>query len=213
MLAQNPGDLDRRRNTALAHKYIAGRFAGLGSPDDAFIHLKRAEELDESCVRAQPNNPEHKMDLAIDLSQWGDYYQQKHDIAKAIEFIRAALSIRRELAAADPNDMRAQNRLAYIVIRLGDLQVHTSARQAMASYREARSIAQPLQPEYLRAELLASASWGIGIAYKELGDVGRSCSAYVEAAKWYAILKRSPLHAAEAAEVDNSVSLCRDANH
>jgi tetratricopeptide (TPR) repeat protein len=213
MLAQNPGDLDRRRNTALAHKYIAGRFVALDSPDDAFIHLKRAEELDESCVRAQPNNPEHKMDLAIDLSQWGEYYQQKHDIANAIEFTRAALAIRRELAAADPKDMRAQNRLAYIVIRLGNLQVHTSARQAMASYREARSIAQPLQPEYLRAELLASASWGIGVAYKELGDVERSCSAYVEAAKWYDVLKRSPLHAAAAAEVDKSVSLCRDANH
>ncbi len=213
MLAQNPGDLDRRRNTALAHKYIAGRFAALASPDDAFIHLKRAEELDESCVRAQPNNPEHKMDLAIDLSQWGDYYQQKHDIAKAVEFTRAALSIRRELAAADPNDMRARNRLAYILIRLGNLQLHPSARQALASYREARSIAQTLQPEYLRAESLASASWGIGIAYKELGDVGRSCSAYVEAAKWYDVLKSSPVHAAEAAEVNKGVSLCRDANH
>ena len=213
MLAHNPGDLDRRRNTALAHKYIAGRFAALNSPDEAFVHLKRAEELDQSCVRAQPNNPEHKMDLAIDLSQWGDYYQQKHDIAKSIEFTRAALSIRRELAAADPNDMRAQNRLAYIVIRLGNLQLLTSARQAMASYREARSIAQPLQPEYLRAELLASSSWGIGTAYKELGDVGRSCSAYLEAAKWYEVLKRSQLHAAEAAEVDKSVALCRDANH
>src|SRR5581483_11639560 len=102
--------------------------------------------------------------------------------------------------------------LACSVIRLGNRQGHTSARQAMASYREARSIAQTLQPESLRAELLASASWGTGIAYKELGDVGRSCSAYVEAAKWYGVLKSSPVHAAAAAEVDKSLSLCGDAN-
>jgi tetratricopeptide (TPR) repeat protein len=212
ILAQNPGDLDRQRNAALAHKYIAGRFALLDSPDDAFLHLKRAEELDGSCVRAQPRNPEHKMDLAIDLSQWGDYYEQKHNIAKAIEYTRAALSIRRELAGADPNDMWAQNRLAYIVIRLGHLQMHTSARQAMASYREARSIAQRLQPEYVRAELLANAIWGIGDSYKKLGDAELSCSAYVEAANLYGILKRSPLHAAAVGKAEEVSRSCT-ANH
>jgi len=212
ILAQNRGDLDGQRNAALAHKYIAGRCTWMGSPDEAFTHFKRAEELDESCVRSEPNYPEHKMDLAIDLSQWSDYYEQKHDIAKAIENTRTALSIRRELAAADPNDMWAQNRLAYIVIRLGYLQMHTSARQAMASYREARSIAQRLQPESVRAERLAYAIWGIGDAYKKLGDDGRFCSAYVEAANLYGILKRSPLHTAAVARAEELSRGCT-ANH
>lgn len=210
MLTQNPGDLDRRRNAALAHKHIAGRL--LMSPDDAFIHLKRAEELDESCVRAQPNNPDHKMDLAIDLSQWGEYYEKRHNIPKAIEYTRAALSIRRELAAADPNDMRAQDRLAYIVIRLGHFQLQTSARQAMATFREARSIAQRLQPESVRAEQMAYAISGIGDAYKKLGDPAHYCSAYLEAANWYGILKRSPLYAAAAATVEEIARGCT-ANH
>jgi tetratricopeptide (TPR) repeat protein len=213
ILAKSPLDLDRQRNAALAHKYIAGRFARLLSPDDAFIHLKRAEELDASCVRAQPNHPEHKMDLAIDLSQWGDYYEQKHNIPKAIEYTRAALSMRRELAAADPTDKRAQDRLAYILIRLGHFQMQTSASQAMATFREARSIAQRLQPEYVRAEQLGNAMWGIGDAYKKLGDAGRSCSAYVEAANSYRILKRSPSHAAAVANAEELSRGCTTANH
>ncbi len=213
LLAQNPDELYQRRNTALEHKYIAGKLLSLHSPEDAFVHLKRAEELDASCVRAKPNNPEHKMDLAIDLSQWGDYYEEKKDIAKAIEYMRSALSIRRELAAADPNDMRAQDRLAYIVNRLGGLQLHVSAMQALETYQEAKSIAQHLQPEYLRAEKLAAAIRGIGNAYKKLGDAGRSCSAYVEAAALYGVIKGSPLYAAEAAEAEKVASRCRDANH
>ncbi|HYL39540.1 MAG TPA: serine/threonine-protein kinase [Bryobacteraceae bacterium] len=213
MLAQNPGDLDRRRNAALAHKYIAGRCLSLRHPDDAFAHLKRAEELDAACVRAEPNNPEHKMDLAIDLSQWGDYYQEKNDIAKAIEYIRGALAIRRELAAVDPKNMRTQDRLAYIVLRLGDMQLRVSARQALATYQEARSIAQRLQPEFVRAEQLAPAIWGIGDAYQKLGDAGRSCSAYIEAAKLYHVLAQTPLYAAEAAEADKVAARCRDASH
>ena len=208
ILVQNPGDLDRQRNAALAHKYIAGRLTWMGSPADAFTHLKRAEELDESCVRSQPNNPEHKMDLAIDLSQWTDYYERKHDIAKAIEKTRAALSIRRELARADPNDMWAQNRLAYMVIRLGSLQLHTSAKEAMASYREARAIAQRLRPESVRAERMAYALSGIGDAYKKLGDATRFCSAYVEAAKSYGVLKGSPLHAAAVAQAEEIARKC-----
>lgn len=209
MLTQNPGDLDRRRNAALAHKYIAGRL--LMRPDDALIHLNRAEELDESCVRAQPNNPDHKMDLAIDLSQWSEYYEKKRNIPKAIEYTRAALSMRRELAAADPNDMRAQDRLAYIVIRLGHFQLETSARQAMATFREARSIAQRLQPESVQAERMAYAISGIGDAYKQLGDSERSCSAYVEALKFYRILKQSN-HASAVAQAEEVARGCT-ANH
>jgi len=213
VLAQNTGDLNQRRDAALAHKYIAGRFLNLYRPDDALAHLKRAEELDAAGVRAEPNNPERKMDLAIDLSQWGDYYQQKKDIAKAIQYIRSALAIRREIAAADPKDMRAQDRLAYIVIRLGDMQLHVSAREALATYQEARAIAQRLQPEFVRTEQLASVMWSIGDAYKKLGDAGRSCSAYTEATEFYRVLAQSPVHAEQAVEAEKVVAHCREAGH
>ena len=78
----------------------------------------------------------------------------------------------------------------------------------MATFREARSIAQRLQPESVRAEQMAYAISGIGDAYKKLGDSGHYCSAYVEAAHWYGILKRSPLHAAAVAKAEQVAGAC-----
>jgi hypothetical protein len=82
----------------------------------------------------------------------------------------------------------------------------------MATFREARSIAQRLQPESVRAEQMAYAISGIGDAYQKLGDSERYCSAYVDAAKWYEILKRSPIYAAAAAKVEEIARGCT-ANH
>jgi tetratricopeptide (TPR) repeat protein len=193
MLAHEPWNPDWLRNAALAHKYIAGRLLSNRDLDGAFAHLKRAEELDESVVRLALNNPEHKMDLAIDLNQWGEYYEQRKDFAKAIQYMRASVSIRRELVSADPKNARAQDRLAYGLTDLGDLQLNVSARQALASYREARSIAEKLQMESLRAQRLATSTSGLGDAYQKLGDVQQSCAAYAESVKLYRALQNSSL--------------------
>jgi len=213
MQAHDPHNLDWPRDAALAHKYIAGQLLSSKDPDGALAHLKRAEELDESVVRAAPNDPEHKMDLAIDLNQWGEYYGQKKDIAKAIQYTRASLAIRRELASADPRNARAQDRLAYVLTALGDLELNVSAREALASYREARSIAEKLQTESLRAERLANSISGIGDAYQELGDVGRSCAAYAEAMKLYPeVVKSSPTNVTRADATEKAYSRCPDGN-
>jgi eukaryotic-like serine/threonine-protein kinase len=207
MLARNPANPAWGRNAALAHKYIASTLITSGDLDGSFAHLKRAEELDESGLRVTPNNPDRKMGLAIDMSQWGEYYEGKKDIAKAIQYTRASLAIRRELAAADPKNAWAQEKLSYILARLGDLQLHLSARDALASYKEARSIAEKLQAESTRAERLAASTSGLGNAYRELHDVQHSCAAYAESIKLYReVLKSSPGYAdrAEASEKDYS---------
>ena len=213
MLRHDPSSPDRVRNAALAHKNIAGLLIGSELPGDAFMHLKRAEELDAALVRAAPNNPDHKMDLAIDLGQWGEFYDGKGDTAKAIQYTKEALAIRRELASDDPKDMRAQNRLAYSLSRLGDLLINTSVRQALASYQEARSIAERLPTESVRAERLADVMSGIGEVYEKLADAKRSCSAYAESAKLYReVAKNSPEHAKQAAAAENAFARCSDAN-
>jgi len=210
MLAHDPRNLDWPRNAALAHKYIAGQLLGSNDPDGAFAHLKRAEELDESSVHAAPNNPEYKMDLAIDMNQWGEYYGHKKDIAKAIQYTRASLAIRRELASADPKNARAQDRLAYVLTALGDLQLNVSAREALVSYQEARSIAEKLQTESLRATRLANSISGIGDAYQKLGDVGRSCTAYGESMKLYRKVSNSTLQDPSRAQLtEKAYSRCR----
>jgi eukaryotic-like serine/threonine-protein kinase len=209
MLARNPNNPSQQRNAALAHKYVAGRLITMGDLDSAFAHLKRAQELDESVLRAAPNDPGNKMALAIDLSQWAEYYQGKNDIAKAIEYTRASLTIRRELAAADPKDTWAKDKLSYILTRLGDLQLSVSALDALASYKEARSIAEQLQTQSLRAERLAISTSGMGKAYRKLGDVQRSCAAYAESMKLYReVLKSSPDDAGLAQATEKAYSRC-----
>jgi tetratricopeptide (TPR) repeat protein len=209
LLARDPGNLNSRRNAALAHKYIAGILNDSGNPDGAFEHLKRAEELDESCVRAAPNDPEHKMDLAIDQSQWGDYYERKKDFSKAIQYTRAALVIRRGIASADPKDVRAKDRLAYILNRLGDLQLNMSAHQALASYQEAQSVGERLQTPSIRSVRLAKSFLGIGESYGKLGDMERSCSAYSESARLFReVVKQSPRFGELAASAEKANAHC-----
>jgi len=206
--AHDPENVRYRRAAALAHKNIAGELNTEEDPDGAFPHLKRAEELDEACVRAEPT-PEHKLDLAIDLSQWGDYYERKKDLAKAIQYTLRALAMRRELASRDPNDARAQDKLAYILNRLGHLQLEVSPRQALASYREAESIARRLQMDSQRVPRLADALSGIGGGYRKLGDEQRACAAFAESVKLYReVLKTRPFHAKEAASCEEAYSSC-----
>ncbi len=213
ILARNPGDSTRGRNAALAHKYLAGYLIAGPDLDRAFPHLKRAEELDEAAVRAAPGNPDRKMGLAIDLSQWAEYYEGKKDYATAIRYTRASLAIRRSLASADPKDNWAQERLSYILSELGDLQLHVSANDALASYEQARSVAEKVQTESLRTRLLARSIAGTGDAYRALGDIGRSCAAYSESMKLFQAVARSdPADESRAGATAKAYSRCAVAN-
>ncbi len=210
MLTREPDSLANRRNTALAHKYLASALIDTGDLDGSLPHLRRAEELDKLCVRAEPNDPEHKMDLAIDLSQWGEYYAGKNDFAKAIQYTQESLAMRRELASADPRDARAQDRLAYILNRMGDLQLHVSPGQAVASYREAESVAKRIQIAAQRTARLEASTFGLGEAYRKLGDEKRACSAYAESIQLDGeVLKSQPRFANLAAEHAKAYSRCR----
>jgi tetratricopeptide (TPR) repeat protein len=213
ILAREPGNLNLRRNTALANKYVAGYLLTSGDLDRAFPHLQRAEDLDQSVVHAAPNNPESKMDLAIDLSQWAEYYEGKNDFGKAIQYARASLQIRRELAAADPKDTRTRDKLSYILNRLGNIQLHVSAADALASYREAKSIAEQLPTESVRSQRLAIAISGMGNAYRALGDAQHSCLAYAESLKFFRqSLASSPANTEPAEETEKAYSHCPGAN-
>jgi tetratricopeptide (TPR) repeat protein len=209
LLTRDSHDLRQMRNAALAHKYVAASLEVEGDPDAAFEHLQRAEELDRACVRGSPNDPEHKMDLSIDLSQWGDYFERKGDIPRAIDYIKEAVAMRRELAAADPRNARAQDRLAYILGRLGALQLRIWPRRALATYEEAESIARRLPNESLRRMELAASLSGIGAAYRMLGEQKLSCSAYAHSVKLYhEDVKMLPHYAELAAEARKAYASC-----
>jgi hypothetical protein len=91
--------------------------------------------------------------------------------------------------------------------------LNVSARDALASYKEARSIAEQLPTQTLRAERSAISTSGMGDAYRRLGDVPRSCAAYAESMKLYrGVLKSSPDDAGLAEATEKAYSRCPDAN-
>jgi tetratricopeptide (TPR) repeat protein len=175
LLTRKPDDQDRQRSVARIEKYIAAIFYPR-DPDRAFEHMKRASELDEQRIKKSSNDPIAKLDWAIDLSQWADYYEMKKDLRKAIDFTRRSLALRREIAAANPKDAWAQERLAFILQRLGSLQLTPSADQALASYKEALAVGGDPRT---RADSFA----GVGAAYQKLGNELAACASYAESAK------------------------------
>jgi tetratricopeptide (TPR) repeat protein len=205
LLARKTSDRERQRDVALIDKYLAGAY--MLTEDNAagaYPYLKRAGELDEERWRQASNDPVAKLDLAIDLSQWAEYYNGTKDLRSAIEFTRRSLELRREIVAANPKDTWAQDRLSYILGALGSLQLEKSPREALASYKEALAVGG--YPD-TRAALFA----GSGAAYRKLGDNQAACGAYGEAAKLYReILKGSlrQVHLARAAETEQAYAVC-----
>jgi tetratricopeptide (TPR) repeat protein len=115
--------------------------------------------------------------------------------------------------SADPKNARAQDKLSYILTRLGNLQMHVSPADALASYKQAKSIAEQLQTKSLRTERLAISISGMGDAYRKLGDFQRSCGAYAEAMGLYGeALKSLPSYADRAAATEKAYSRCPHAN-
>ncbi len=204
VLARHPADPQRQRNVALMDKYLAGSLLQQGDLKGAFPYLKRAADLDESRTVHAPRDPVAKLDFAIDLSQWGTYYSMKKDIPSAIEFTRRSLALRREIAAANPKDAWAQDRLVFILGRLGDLQLERSPREAISAYREALSVAG--KPEE-RAQAMA----GMAEAYGKLGNQAASCAAYANAAKLYREIAKGPQkarYAPNAADTEKAYAMC-----
>jgi non-specific serine/threonine protein kinase/serine/threonine-protein kinase len=199
LLAAKPSDAGLQRSTAIMHKYVAAEMVAKNDLDGALPHLQRAEELDALRVRDRPDDPVAKMDLAIDWSQWGGYYELRKDMPKAIEFTRKTLALRRELAAADPQNKRLQDRLAYILTQLGLMQSRQAPREAMANAREALAICRNIQTESIRVEYEARSYQILGAAAETLGRRQESCAAYGESVKRYAEgAKLSPTMKADA---------------
>jgi tetratricopeptide (TPR) repeat protein len=208
LLARNPEDSERQRNVALMHKYSASHLLFTHRYEAAWEHLKRAEDLDQQRVQHAPHDPTAKIDLAIDLSQWSEFFQHTN-VGKAIEYAERSAAIRRDLAAADRSNMRNQDRLAYILRRLGDLRLNSSPREALANYIEAKTTAERLQTEALRLPHLGTSLAGMGAAYRKLGEVRASCVAYEQSL----ILLRTVVasndeYASRMTEAENAHALC-----
>ncbi len=100
-----------RRNVALIEKRIAGVYYALGDYAGSIAHDRKAAEIDEGRIAADPLSPTARMDLSFDLVQLGWSLHELRDEKRAAETFNRAIALRREVATADPDDFRAESEL------------------------------------------------------------------------------------------------------
>jgi eukaryotic-like serine/threonine-protein kinase len=140
LLAAKPDDLDRKRNVALCHKTLSAHVAKR-DPARAFQHVRRAAQLDSERLAAEPDNAQAKIDYTFDLSALGDYHSSRREYDDALRQFERALALRRELWAADQANAQARDRLAYMLMRVAEMQM-LAGRHRLAAPLLQESVAQ-----------------------------------------------------------------------
>ncbi len=104
-----------QRNIALIEKRIAGVYYALDDYTNAVAHNSRAAEIDQARVAAEPQSPTARMDLSFDLVELGSCLHELRDEKQALADLDRAIGLRREVAAEDPHDFRAQSELETVL--------------------------------------------------------------------------------------------------
>jgi tetratricopeptide (TPR) repeat protein len=168
-----------RYNAAVAHRYLAAS----GDSAAARSHLRRALELDRMCVNADPSNADARLSVAVDLSELAAREYDDGNFQAALALDGQSLAIRDDLAAADPANVLAQNRLGYIhaalardLLASGDLtRAASHARGSVAVYSGVVK-AHPAEAEARRRLIWAYRL--LGESERRLGNKQEACTAF-----------------------------------
>ncbi|MFL6353211.1 MAG: protein kinase domain-containing protein [Bryobacteraceae bacterium] len=125
-----------RRNVALIEKRIAGVYYGLGNYAESLAHDRRAAQIDEARLALQPRSPTARMDLSFDLVELGWCLHELGNNKEADDNLNRAIELRRQVAAADPHDFRAQSELETV------LRIAGVIKSQAGSLSEAQSLMQ-----------------------------------------------------------------------
>jgi non-specific serine/threonine protein kinase/serine/threonine-protein kinase len=133
------------RNVALTEKRIAGVYYALGDYDNSLAHGRRAAAIDQRRVDADPQSPTAHMDLSFDLVELGwSLHELRHE-KEAVDNLKRAIDLRRQVAAADPNDFRAQSELETVLRISGVIRSQAGfLSEALSLTREAAGIGASL---------------------------------------------------------------------
>ncbi len=160
-----------KRNVALTEKRIASVYYALGDYPASIAHNRRAAQIDEQRLAAQPESPNARMDLSFDLVELGWSLHELRDDKQALADLDRAIVLRREAAAADPHDFRAQSELETVLRIAGVARSQTgSLDEALSLLKEAAAIGTSL---HARDPGNMDESVNFALDSFELGDVYR----------------------------------------
>ncbi|MBV9303308.1 MAG: serine/threonine protein kinase [Acidobacteriaceae bacterium] len=164
-----------QRNVALIEKRIAGVYYALGEFDKSLAHGRRAAEIDEARVTADPQSPTARMDLSFDLVELGwSLHELRHE-KQAVDNLNRAILLRREVAAQDPDDFRAQSELETVLRIAGVIRFQAgSLSEALTLTREASTIGASL---HARDPRNTDETVNFALDSFELGNVYRAIAA------------------------------------
>ncbi len=119
LLDARPADPGRMRNVALVHKYIGVVHDNERESDLAERHYREALQLDERRLTGRPDDRQAMFDVAIDLGNVAGMAMRRDDFRNALPLLERSVALRDTLAASDPADVQARQRLARALSRLG----------------------------------------------------------------------------------------------
>jgi tetratricopeptide (TPR) repeat protein len=177
------------------------------------FHLRRAEELDDQRVRANPSSREAKLDLSFDYSQDANFQvSRKKDLPSALALFEKTLAIREKLAASDPKDIRLRDRILFAELWIAKILVQLkrpveASAHAESAFRIANELYSHEPSPHYRAQL-AWAYHASGNSAAALGRHRSACDAWAEARRLHEENQRAGLN--DASVTDGLAGLARD---
>jgi eukaryotic-like serine/threonine-protein kinase len=190
LMAEQPADVNAMRNVALVEKYLGGRLQTLKEPAEALRHYQRALDLDEQRLARLPEDPQARMDTAIDLASVAAALEAGNDFARSIPLHVRSVEMRRALLRADPQNVWVRGRLGKALLELARVEARIGqpgaaighARESVATLR----VTVTTTPDVFARSELGDALQVLASIEGLRGNRAESCRAYREAVAMFA---------------------------
>lgn len=183
-LRESPNDPGRLRNLALAHKNASGVYAFGKRWDEALKHDRLALELDAKRLRLVQDDGGARMDYSFSLGRLGQDLCLAGRRKEGLPLLRQAVQIRREMVVREPEDRRAQERLAWMLGELGQhLMWDGSWAEAEERIREALNYRERLNAPGLGENSTSELHRMLADLAERRGQPGHACREWEIAAR------------------------------
>jgi tetratricopeptide (TPR) repeat protein len=164
LLAGRPDDPARQRSLAIVEKYLGAYYEIRHDYATALTHHQAALQLDEQRAHRSSEDRVVQFDLAIDLSNIAYGSWQTGHLNEAVSLYERSLELRKQLAASDPKDVLARNKVAFMEAQLGRVRRDQGLpEKAIAHFRAALQLYETLDMSTLDTKYnVAGASLELG---------------------------------------------------